>query len=154
MASVIIGLSSYSGDRLGHLVRGVQMLRSYGSEAHVEHYFDVVSDSKSGDLTPALCTVIACSTNSDVEGLIALSRETEWALGDKPEVLTVTLLQYEDQALTDGHETHWALVWARQVENVVRFLPSREFAQLCDWGQVSLSGEGGVIGEWPSATGR
>lgn len=153
MTRVYIGLSSKDGDRLGHLVRGVQMLRSYGDEAHVMSYSDVVDYYGRADEPPSLCCVLECSSESTLEELRGMARETEWALGDEPGVLQVRLLKYGDQTLGPSEEPFQALM-ERSPQSGPVANTQYEFASMCDWGQHGTDGEDDVIGEWPSATGR
>lgn len=151
MTRVYVGLTSTEGDRLGHLVRGVQMLRSYGGEAKVMRYSDVLS---SAGEPPALMCLLECNSTATLEGLQGIARETEWALGHEPNVLTVTIVQYGDTRAEAVPGGLLALLDQRQEPGSSVFLARAEFTKLCDWGQNLTNGETEVMGEWPSATGR
>jgi len=151
MTRVYVGLTSTEGDRLGHLVRGVQMLRSYGREAKVMRYSDVVS---SAGEPPALMCLLECNSTATLEGLQGIVRETEWALGHEPKVLTVKIVQYGDTRLDGVPGGLLTQLEQRQEPGNSVFLSRTEFAKLCDWGQNLTNGETDVMGEWPSATGR
>lgn len=153
MTSVTIGLSSTMGDRLGHLVRGVQMLRSYGSEAEVLRYSPVVYAAVRADEEPGLYCVLECDSDADLDGLRGICRDTEWALGDEPEVLTVHLLQYGDLRFGGAPEPLEALEKGKLSPGAWVYMPDEEFAKLCDWGQGLADGDTDIMGEWPSATG-
>lgn len=149
MKRIYFGLSSNEGDRLGHLVRGVQMLRSYGAEAAIDQFSDVVQAQLGPDQPPALACVVGGTTQADLAALQGICRETEWALGKEPGVFAVHLLQV-------GMPVPAALgaIWAGDLHaGMIRALPSAEFARLCEWGQQLYGEESDVIGEWPSAAG-
>lgn len=153
MSTVYIGLMSTDGDRIGHLVRGVQMLRSYGKEADVERYSDVI---QAGEVTtgeqPALCCLIECESDTSPENMRGILREVEWALGDDPSVLTARLVRFGQQTLEDVPRPMLTLLEGEGGYEV--FQPAGEFEQICDWGQQHPDGNADIIGEWPSATGR
>lgn len=153
MSTVYIGLMSTDGDRIGHLVRGVQMLRSYGKEADVERYSDVIqAEEVTVGEQSALCCLIECGSDASPENLRGILRETEWALGDDPSVLTARLVRFGQQTLEDVPQPMLALLQGQGEHEV--FLPAEEFEHICDWGQQSPDGNADIIGEWPSATGR
>jgi hypothetical protein len=155
VTKVFLGIMSRAGDRLGHLVRAVQMLRSYGSEVDVISYSDVINATVSADQAPALCCMLECSSTADEGALRGICRETQWALGDEDEVCTVQILKYGDhlgdappaplQALQQG---------GKLPEGMAVFESRYDFAKLCDWGQQLTYGDADIAGEWPSATGR
>lgn len=154
MIRVFLGLMSQEGDRLGHLVRGVQMLRSYGKEASVIRYSDVADWTGHADEPPTLCCVLECMSEATAQALQGMARETEWALGDEPRVLRVKVLQYGTQESAQI-PTPLRLILAGGSEPGLQVvIPRPEFAKLCDWGQQLTDSDSGVIGEWPSATGR
>ena len=97
MSRIFLGLSSREGDRLGHLVRGVQMLRSYGHEADIEGYSDVVSLVLQAEEEPSFACVLSGESGATFEALQGICRETEWALGKQPETLTVWILQHGER---------------------------------------------------------
>jgi hypothetical protein len=154
MTRAYIGLISQEGDRLGHLVRGVQMLRSYGNEAKVVGYSDVVDWSGQACGRPALCCVLECHSAATEDGLQGMCRETEWALGDDPAVLQAHLLRYGNRDQEQAPGALRSLVQGAPAPDMTVMNSRYEFAKLCDWGQEITDGEDGVAGEWPSATGR
>lgn len=154
MTRVFLGLTSEKGDRLGHLVRGVQMLRSYGEEAHVIRYSDVVDYQGRADGAPVLGCVLECMSDASLEGLHGIARETQWALGDEDEVLKVYVLKYGDQSVDPAPEPLQSLLAGQQPVNAMVSEGEHTFAHMCDWGQVGPWEETQVMGEWPSATGR
>jgi|GEM_PF-3578784 len=154
MSTVFFGLSSTEGDRLGHLVRGVQMLRSYGHEAEVERYSAVVDVPLSSQAPPALICVVGGRTAATAEGLRGICRETEWALGDEPETLTVRVLQVGERQRSGVPAPLLDLLHGRLTPAMTQVLSAGEFEQLCDWGQQLLGADLDIMGEWPSATGR
>lgn len=151
MATVHFHLTSTKGDRLGHLIRGVQMLRSYGAEADVTRCSDVINIDQAGQ-QPALGCVLEASSDAAADALKGICRETEWALGHDRDVLTVRFERYESDAPALPHPV--MAVPGGTVDGSVLFLHREEFAQLYDWGQQLLDDDGALIGEWPSATGR
>ncbi|HEY3366627.1 MAG TPA: hypothetical protein VGK74_16350 [Symbiobacteriaceae bacterium] len=146
MATVHFKLMTTRGDRLGHLIRGVQMLRSYGAEAEVTRCTDVVHIPRDTG-TPALGCVLEARSDATAEALKGICRETEWALGDDPEVLTVRFERFDQATPAISHSHPGA------VDGAAIFMHRTEFAQLYDWGQQTLDSDGGLMGEWPSATG-
>jgi hypothetical protein len=154
MAKVYLGLISQEGDRLGHLVRGVQMLRSYGDEARVIGYSSVVDWSGQADEPPALCCVLECQSDATEEALNGICRETEWALGDEPDVLQVHVLRHGATESGDAPAPLLAMLAGSDAAGMTMQNDRYEFARLCDWGQQLIGEDADVIGEWPSATGR
>lgn len=154
MTNVSFGLISSEGDQLGHLVRGVQMLRSYGKEADIERYSDVVYVANKADEPPRHCVVITGQTDTTPEGLDGICRETEWALGKEPSVLQVFIVDHDGKRPRGVPPELVALAEGKRIEGGMLSTPGDEFARLCDWGQKLVDGETEVMGEWPSATGR
>lgn len=154
MKRVYFGLSSTEGDRLGHLVRGVQMLRSYGREADIDEYSDVVDLALRAEERPAFACVVGGETEADLEALHGICRETEWALGDQPETLSVTVLRFGERRPGQAPKAFDAIRSGRLHGSMRRALSADEFRRICDWGQVLIGEDTDVIGEWPSATGR
>jgi hypothetical protein len=152
MQKVFIGLGSHEGDRIGHLVRAVQMLRSYGKETKVVRYFDVLSEPANERKPQGLFTVLEFVSEATDAGLQGICKETEWSLGDHPETLNVLLLEKRRrEPIADPFE---ALLVGKVDDRFTLFTDAVAFAKLCDWGQ-RRGGEGtDVMGEWPSATGR
>jgi hypothetical protein len=153
MSQVYFGLSSTEGDRLGHLVRGVQMLRSHGREADITEYSDVVNVVLQPDGPPAFACVVGGTSAATLEALQSICRETEWSLGNEKGVLTVNLLQLGARAVGQAPRPFAAMQAGRLEAGMVQVMPGDAFARLCDWGQELIGGDEGVIGEWPSATG-
>ncbi len=150
---VLVGLTSTSGDRLGHLVRGVQMLRSYGKEFETDRYSKVINVPLSADEPPALCALLTGESEANLFRWRAMIRETQWALGDSDGggILTVALVRH-------GH--HVAESLPRPLQSVLQhglgqgntmFLSAGEFRRMCAWGQSLIDSREPVIGEWPSA---
>jgi hypothetical protein len=154
MTRVFLGLTTQEGDRLGHLVRGVQMLRSYGEEARVIHYSDVVDWTGRADEQPLLGCVLECMSDATLEGLHGICRETQWALGDEDRVLKVYILKYGTQKVDQAPEPLQALLQGKFGPNMTVSEGGPAFAHLCDWGQVAPFDGTDLMGEWPSATGR
>jgi hypothetical protein len=153
MTDVCFGLISTKGDRFGHLVRGVQMLRSYGSEAHIEEYSDVVNVASSADEPSALCCVLRGETDATADGLQGICREVQWALGEDPNVLTAVVLRLDGKDSEHVPRALQAVLQAHLRNDMAVFMPENDFAEMCDWGQQLLDGDDDVMGEWPSATG-
>ncbi len=154
MTKVSLGLTSTDGDRLGHLVRGVQMLRSYGNEMEVDRYSDVIDAAVQADAPAALCCVLTGESDATLDGLRGICRETEWALGDDERVLNVTILRYGDDEPNEGARPLQAVLRGRFEPGMTRLVSAEEFARMCDWGQQLSDTDADIIGEWPSATGR
>lgn len=153
MTRIFLGLTSTEGDQLGHLVRGVQMLRSYGEEASVIRYFDVINQPAEGGEPPAFCTLLECSSSADLSQLQAICKETEWALGQEKTHLTVQVVQYGDKRQDGVGEALQALLAGQRAGSTTVAMEHDQFARLCGWGQQRTDGEAPIIGEWPSATG-
>ncbi|MFZ5825139.1 MAG: hypothetical protein ACOY94_12500 [Bacillota bacterium] len=154
MSRIFLGLSSREGDRLGHLVRGVQMLRSYGHEADIEGYSDVVSLVLKAEEEPSFACVLSGESGATFEALQGICRETEWALGKQPETLTVWILQHGERRPGKAPRAFEAIRAGRLEAGMTRVMEAGEFRRICDWGQEIIGDESDVIGEWPSATGR
>lgn len=153
MMKVFLGLISTQGDRLGHLVRSVQMLSSYGHEAKPVRFFDVVNSTVVADQPPALCTVVECACKADRPELDEICREVEWALGEDHRTLQVVIARCGDKAGKHVPTTIQALLTG-ELEPGMQVMLSREtFTKLCGWGQQLLDGTEPVIGEQPGATG-
>lgn len=152
MSRVYFGLCSTEGDRLGHLVRGVQMLRSYGREAEIAEYSDVVDVRLQAGAPPAFACVVGGQTEATPEALEGICRETVWALGKEPETLSLWILRVGDHPHGAAPPAFEAIRQGTLDEGMTRVLSGAEFARICDWGQRAR-GEEDVIGEWPSATG-
>jgi hypothetical protein len=142
------------GDRLGHLVRGVQMLRSYGDEAKITRYSDVVDWTGQADYPPALCCVLECMSDATLEGLSGIARETQWALGDEEKTLEVFIMQYGNERFQEAPPPLQSLLNEKALAGCHRLVEGHDFAQMCDWGQQMMGEDVPIIGEWPSATGR
>jgi hypothetical protein len=154
MPRTYVGLMSMEGDPLGHLVRGVQMLRSYGKEADVCHYSDVINAAHPDEGQPQLYCVVTCECDATLANLQEICREVEWALGDEPSTLSASVLQYGDQVFPNIPRPLQALMEGQQPEGTLQAMTAPDFEGICGWGQQLLDGEADVIGEWPSATGR
>lgn len=131
-----LGLSSTEGDRLGHLVRGVQMLSSYGQECNVEQLSDVVHVETGPGEPPAMVCLVGGTAEATREELIDICRETEWSLGESPATLSVTLFPDQEVfvSLRNGEIGPSATLVLRQ----------EEFTRLCDWRQPL----GGGLADW------
>lgn len=133
LREISLTLRSREGDRLGHLVRGVQMLRSYGKEFQLRSVSDVVDTGEKGGRPPALeCRVTALSDATD-EQLNAMLRETDWALGEH-----CLSLRLEPEGGVAGP------VPGGQV-----YMKAKEFEAICGWGQQLSGSPAPVMGEWP-----
>ena len=153
MTRVLLGIMSRDGDRLGHLVRAVQMLRSYGNEAKIVRYSDVM-DWECEDEPAAMCCMLECMSDAAMDGLSGVARETQWALGDDEDVLTVYIMQFGNERFQEAPPPLQALLEEKALACMSRVMEQHEFARMCDWGQVIFGQEAPVAGEWPSATGR
>lgn len=152
---VLAGLTSREGDRLGHLVRGVQMLRSYGKEFEVGRYSKVINVAISADEAPSLCCLLSGESEATIPRWRAMVRETQWALGNSEGsgVLEVTLIRHGDQMAEFIPRSLQAILDHGLSQGSTMFLPAEEFARICDWGQQVSDIDASVIGEWPDATG-
>lgn len=131
MTWVTLELLSREGDRLGHLVRGVQMLRSYGQEFVLHGNSDVW---QSGAEPPALHCRLDAETACEREPFAGILRETAWALGDT--ALQLRLLKWGDGAPL-GDQAGEAV-----------FMKAEEFEEICRWGQQLSGQKAPVQGEW------
>lgn len=148
MNQVRIGLISREGDQLGHLVRGVQMLRSYGHEFEVQRYSDLLSIALDGVSASAICCFLDGNSAATLTALQSICRETEWALGDQPATLQVWLVQYEDNQVESAPQP---LLQAEQQDSGrTVHMEAEEFRKICVWGQQMSGSDAKVIGEWPS----
>lgn len=154
MSRVYFGLCSTEGDRLGHLVRGVQMLRSYGHEADIDRYSDVVNVVMGAEEPQAYACIIGGTSGATLESLQGICRETEWALGKQPQTLSVWVLELGEHRPGNVPCLFERLRTGKFDKGMTIALPGDEFARMCNWGQVQIGEESDVIGEWPSATGR
>ncbi|MDF2630325.1 MAG: hypothetical protein K0R39_4156 [Symbiobacteriaceae bacterium] len=154
MTRVLLGLLTRDGDRLGHLVRAVQMLRSYGNEAKIMRYSDVMDWCGQADEPPAMCCMLECMSDADMESLSGIARETQWALGDEDKVLQVYIMQYGNERFQEAPPPLQALLEEKTLACMSRVEEGHEFAQMCDWGQQFMGEDVPVVGEWPSATGQ
>lgn len=163
MSKLLLGLMSSEGDRLGHLVRGVQMLRSYGKEFDVDYYSDVVEDGSG-----ALCCIVGGESDASPERVRAMARQTQWALGDADgnEILRVITLQDGSvdrpgigmNDLTASAEVLGSGPALQSFQGLISgsgasghlFVTGEEFGRICDWGQSLKDGETEIMGEWPS----
>jgi len=152
MYKVRIGLTSREGDQLGHLVRGVQMLRSFGHEFEVERYSNLLSVDVEGISTAAVCCFLDGKSAATLEALLSICSETEWALGDQPATLQVWLVHVDGSPVESAPET--LLQAERQQAGRRLHMAAEEFRKICDWGQAMPDSKSDVIGEWPSASGR
>lgn len=152
---VLVGLVSTEGDRLGHLVRGVQMLRSYGKEFDVTRYSKVINVPTRADQPPALCALLTGDSEASLHRWRAMVRETQWALGNAEggDTLQVTLLRYGDQIAEFIPKPLQAVLEQGLGGGNSIYLPASEFRGICAWGQQLTDTDAPVIGEWPSATG-
>ncbi|HWI65530.1 MAG TPA: hypothetical protein VNT75_27175 [Symbiobacteriaceae bacterium] len=153
MTRVLLGIMSREGDRMGHLVRAVQMLRSYGKEAKIVRYSDVMN-WECEDEPPTMCCMLECMSDAAVDALSGIARETQWALGDDGDVLTVYIMQFGNERFQEAPPPLQALLEEKTLACMTRVMEQHEFAQMCDWGQTVFGQEAQVAGEWPSATGR
>lgn len=154
MTRVLLGLLTRDGDRLGHLVRAVQMLRSYGNEAKILRYSDVMDWCGQADEAPAMCCMLECMSDADMESLSGIARETQWALGDEDQVLQVYIMQFGNERFQEAPPPLQALLEEKALACMSLVKDGHEFAQMCDWGQQFMGHDVDVAGEWPSATGR
>jgi len=154
LTRVLLGLMSRDGDRLGHLVRAVQMLRSYGNEAKIIRYSDVMDWHGQADEAPAMCCVLECMSDASMDALSGIARETQWALGDEDDVMTVYIMQFGNERFQEAPPPLQALLEEKALACMSQVMEQHEFAQTCDWGQQIYGEDVPVAGEWPSATGR
>lgn len=153
-SKVLVGLTSREGDRLGHLVRAVQMLRSYGKEFEVVRYSKVINVPFSTDEHPALCALLTGESEAELWRWRAMIRETQWALGDSKgdRTLEVTLLRYNDEIAQDVPTPLQKVLQHGLTDGNTMYLSAFEFRGICAWGQQLTDSVAPVIGEWPSAT--
>jgi len=153
MSELQIGLISRTGNQLGHLIRGVQMLRSYGKEFELTGCSDVVAAPLSAGEGPALCCLLTAESDASEERIAALCRETEWALGstDENPTLEVWILRQNGCENDPGPRPLQALLYGEAQPGLSLFQPGAEFLSLCDWGQALYDEATDVIGEWPAA---
>lgn len=104
MARVYLSLLSEKGDRLGHLVRGVNMMMSYGKECQIRRVSSVYEAQPVADRPPGLFAVVEADTTSPPARLLDFCQEVEWALGrargEQQGTLDVDLLLYGDEVST------------------------------------------------------
>ena len=153
MTRLHIGLISREGNQLGHLVRGVQMLRSYGKECEVDTYSDVVAAPLSAGEGAALCCLLTAQSDATEERIAAMCRETEWALGatDQNPTLEVWIVRQNDR---DNDPVPGPLKALRDGEvqaGLSTLTAAPVFMSICDWGQALSDEDTDVIGEWPDA---
>ncbi len=182
MRRVYLGLISAEGDQLGHLVRGVNMLMSYGSECRIRHLSSVRQGQRQADGPPLLGVVVAADTDLGPERLADLCREVEWALGagqnrgtgGNTRALNVAVLPDHDPAAqaaaaTAGPAATPGLhaggpVLAGLVEltggagelspaSLHTIMAAEDFRLLCRQGQRDGAEGAEVIGEWPGLDG-
>lgn len=153
MTELQIGLVSRKGNQLGHLVRGVQMLRSYGKEFELAACSDVVAATLSAGEMPALCCLLTAESEADEERIAAMCRETEWALGstDENPTLEVWIVQENGRNNDPVPGPLRSLQQGELHSDLDMFQPGEEFLSLCDWGQALYDEDTDVIGEWPAA---
>ncbi|HYF91782.1 MAG TPA: hypothetical protein VD969_06020 [Symbiobacteriaceae bacterium] len=154
MTRVMLGIMSRDGDRLGHLVRAVQMLRSYGKEAKILRYSDVMDWHGEQDEPPAMCCLLECMSDADMDALSGVARETQWSLGDKEDVLKIYIMQFGNERFQEAPPPLQALLQEKSLACMKRVMDQHEFAKACDWGQQHDGKDAPVAGESPSATGR
>lgn len=146
MREITLQLTSGEGDRLGHLVRGVQMLRSYGQEFVLQEIGDVMEVAHAEE--PDELRVLVTGTSTlDREGLRQLCQEVQWSLGAPSQRPS------RDDAL--GVEPVGALSPAPGERGPgltppeKRFLDAATFMAACAWGQRADGHPADVIGERP-----
>jgi len=148
MSKVRIGMISQEGDQLGHLVRGVQMLRSYGHEFEVQRYSKLISLDLDGVEASAICCFLDGHSAATLAALQSICRETEWALGDQPTALRVWLVQVGNNRVEAAPQP--LLQAERQDVGRHVYLAPEEFRKICEWGQRSPGSDSKVTSEWPS----
>lgn len=155
MSALQIGLISLEGDHIGHLVRAVQMLRSYGKECQVSAYSDVVDVVISGDEPSAGCCLLTVESDCTCEELEAIRQETEWSLGseDGDAPFQVWVVRRDGQLRDPLPRPLVALAEGQWEPDMSLVLDASEFKQLCAWGQIYEGAEASVAGEWPGAVG-
>lgn len=175
-AYMCLSLVSQRGDRLGHLVRGVQMLMSYGRECRIRRVSSIYVAEPGPDVAPRLLAVVAAETDLAPLGVLALCREVEWALGQGEGQETGALavdvvwygaggghglqgpaapIQVGDPALDAAlAELAGKQAWAGAGTGDARqYLDAAAFRRLCQPGQRDGAAGARVMGEAPGLDG-
>lgn len=82
MPRLHVSLSSREGDRMGHLVRAVQMIYSYGKECDVLSCSDVWEDMVPGEPL-CLAVVLEADSENSEQAVRQVCKEVEWSLGER-----------------------------------------------------------------------
>lgn len=76
-----LSLASDKGDRLGHLVRGVNMMMSYGKECRIRRLSSLYEAQPVADRPPGLFAVVEADTEMPPNRTLDFCQEVEWSLG-------------------------------------------------------------------------
>lgn len=116
MRDLHLVLRSNEGDVIGHLVRGIQMLGSYGKEWELHSIGDV---RLCGESPPCVQVLLTGRTGTTPEGWSRVEREVLWSLHSEEGERAPLYVK----VVPEG--------WAPAGEIV---LPASEFRHMCDWG--------------------
>lgn len=131
MSRVYFGLMVDENGGVGRLVQAVQMLRSFGAEANIDTFSDVLRMPGNGLEPDWLCAIVAGETSASPHELAELCNRTDWALGKEG----ITLSAVREEHLGEGRipAPLDQLLQGEVAGALKQVLPGEQFAMECDW---------------------
>jgi hypothetical protein len=129
---VYFGLMVDEQNGIHQLVQAVQMLRSFGSEAAIDTYSDVLRLRGHGKEPDMLCAIVAGESTAHPSELQEICARTDWALGEEG----IALAAVPENDLRDGAELPpllRRLLRGEEGKGLETVLPGTQFAIECDW---------------------
>jgi hypothetical protein len=132
MTRVYFGLMVDEQNGIHQLVQAVQMLRSFGAEAAIDTYSDVLRLRGHGKEPDMLCAIVAGESTASPSELLEICERTDWALGQDG----ITLAAVPEREVRDGAELPpllRRLLRGEEGKGLEAVLPGTQFAIECDW---------------------
>jgi hypothetical protein len=135
MSRVYFGLMVDENGGVGRLVQAVQMIRSFGAEAEIDTFSDVLRLRGQGPEPDLLCAVISGETTASSDELQELCSRTDWALGEE----SFTMAAVPEEGLHEELDLVPApldqLLHGRASGDFESVLPGSQFAVECGWAE-------------------
>jgi hypothetical protein len=135
MSRVYFGVMVDENRGVGRLVQAVQMLRSFGAEANIDTYSDVLRLRGNGAEPDWLCAIVVGETTASPTELLELCHRTDWALGE--EGITLAAIREDELGSDQVPAPLDQFLQSQAAGNLEAVLPGLQFAVECDWAQPS-----------------
>ncbi|HLO04233.1 MAG TPA: hypothetical protein VK191_14065 [Symbiobacteriaceae bacterium] len=135
MCRVYFGLMVDENGGVGRLVQAVHMLRSFGAEANIDTFSDVLRLPGNGAEPDWLCAVVAGESSASPGELQELCHRTDWALGE--EGITLSAIREDGLGADQIPAPLDQLLRGEVAGKLQAVLPGSQFAVECDWADES-----------------